>query len=208
MLPWNLIENNLTRTINIIFKDYDINNLSPYEKRAIIFEYLTNNLSYDYELLQEIKNFKTKQIKVSRDSIQELNNVIYHKKGICNAISQYYKLLLEKVGIKSHCIICDDGTEVAHQLNLVYNDETDTYSFDDITSVIVKKGSSYDYFDYDLKFASSINQGNKKVMGNQNYLILPESYINYLVKRDNSLTDTITAMPENIISTKDKAKHK
>ena len=51
----------------------------------------------------------------------ELYDVIYTKVGICNSISQYYKLLLEKVGIKSHCVICDDGTEVKHQMTLIYD---------------------------------------------------------------------------------------
>lgn len=208
MRNWESIEENLIKTLNIIFKNYEVNELSSYEKRKIIFEYLSSILSYDYDMLEKIRNFEINRSKIIRDPIQELDNVINNKKGICNAISQYYKLLLEKVGIKSYCVICDDGTEVNHQLNLVYDSDNNSYSFDDITSVIVKRGIVEEYFDYDLEYASSINQGNKNVMNNQCFFVLPEDYINYLVGRDNNLSENLDRLPYNIVSIKSKHKNK
>ena len=208
MENWKDVQDNLTKTINIIFNSYDISNLSYYEKRKMIFEYLTNTLNYDYDLLNQIKNFEINKSKIIRDPIKELNSVINNNVGICNAISQYYKLLLEVVGIKSYCVICDDGTEVNHQLNLVYDSDNQSYSFDDITSVIVGRGTIEDYYDYDLQFAHSVNQGNKDIMNEQSFVVLPEDYINYLVNREISSSETLERLPENILSIKNKSKSK
>ena len=111
---------------------------------------------------------------------------MYDKNGICNSISQYYKLLLEEVGIYSLCVICDDTTDVNHQLNLVYDEDNDTYSFDDITSVIVKKGDANQYFDYNLENANSYGQGKKPNQADELWTVWPTSIINFVVgKNDN-----------------------
>lgn len=208
MGDWKYIQDNLKETINMIFNDYNINDLSFYEKRNIIFEYLVNDLKYDYDLLEQIMDFKINKTKVTRNPIKELYSVMNNKIGICNAISQYYKLLLEIVGIKAYCVICDDGTEVKHQLNLVYDEASDLYSFDDVTSVIVGRGTTTDFFDYDLVFANSINQGNRYLMNNQKFFIVPEEHINYLVNREISLTENLDKLPDNIMSVKNKSKTK
>ena len=208
MGDWKYIQDNLKETINMIFNDYNINDLSFYEKRNIIFEYLVNDLKYDYDLLEQIMDFKINKTKVTRNPIKELYSIINNKIGICNAISQYYKLLLEIVGIKAYCVICDDGTEVKHQLNLVYDEASDLYSFDDVTSVIVGRGTTTDFFDYDLVFANSINQGNRYLMNNQKFFIVPEEHINYLVNREISLTENLDKLPDNIMSVKNKSKTK
>lgn len=200
------LEKRLSQTIRIIFMDYNLSTLSQYEKREHIFEYLTSELSYDFNLLSKIREreLNKSEVKISRNPKQELLDAIYTKKGICNAISQYYKLLLEKVGIKSYCVICDDGTEVKHQLNLVYDENNDSYSFDDVTSVIVKRGSKEDFFDYDKEQAQKLNQGKKPVYEDQNYFILPESYVNYLIGRSKSFSPQIEKLPTNITSLKTK----
>ena len=208
MLSWEDIERNLVNVINNIFSNYEIDELSTYEKRKIIFDFLCNVIKYDYKMLEGIKNFKINGVRINRNPIQELYSVIYNKKGICNAISQYYKLLLEKVGVKSYCVICDDGTEINHQLNLVYNCDNDSYSFDDVTSVIVGRGTNMEYFDYDLEFANSVNQGNKYIMNNQSFVVLPEDYINFLVNRDDSMSENLEILPYNIISSKSKLRSK
>lgn len=208
MGDWQLIEEKLEQMLNTIFNGYDMDALSSYEKRKIIFEYLTNNLEYDYDLLGKIRDFHVNKNKVTRNSILELYSVMNNKKGICNAISQYYKLLLEKVGIKSHCVICDDSTEVKHQLNLVYDEQTGMYSFDDVTSVIVGRGTTDEYFDYDLGFANSVGQGNKELMSGRKFLILTEEYINYLVNKSSSITKTLDSLPSNLASVKSKQTRK
>lgn len=199
---WNNIKHSLHDVLNKIFKDYDIDLLNSYEKRKIVFEYLCNNLSYDYDLLERIRNFNLNKTPVVRELYLELESVIYNQKGICNAISQYYKLLLEEIGIKAICVVCDDGTLVNHQLNLVLDEESGNYSFDDITSVIVGRGTITDYFDYDLDFANSINQGNKAVFENDYWFIISEEYIDFLVGREITNKKELTSLPQNIISLK------
>jgi len=199
---WSNIKNYLHDTLNKIFKNYDIILLSNYEKRKIVFEYLCNNLSYDYDLLDKIRDFNINKTPICRELYLELESVIYYQKGICNAISQYYKLLLEELGIKALCVICDDNTLVNHQLNLVYDDINDSFSFDDITSVIVGRGSMEEFFDYDISFANSVNQGNKAIIDDDYWLILPNDYINFLIGRNNVVEDDLLVFPKNIISLK------
>ena len=199
---WIEIELKIKNKIKEIFYNCNIENLNDCEKRKIVFEYLCNNLSYDYVLLNNIKEFNEGKKRISRNPYSELLSVINNKKGICNAISQYYKLLLEELGIMVYCVICDDGTMVNHQLNLVYDRENDCYSFDDITSVIVGRGSIEDYYDYDLEFAREINQGNIEIFDNYKWVILSEDYINYLVGREKSISLNLDELPTNITSIK------
>ena len=132
-------------------------------------------------------------------------SVINANLGICNGISQYYKLLLERIGIKSHCVVCDDGTEVNHQIVLVYNQDTDTYSFDDVTGVVVGRGTQEEYFDYDVSQANKYGQGNKRIYEGRAFIVLPEEYINFVVKRIKSPTPTMESLPTNIKSVKQKS---
>lgn len=208
MKPREEIENNLIDTLDIIFSGCDIGSFSDYEKRKMVFEYLTSTLTYDFEMLDKIRDYELGKGRVSRNPIVEFMNVVNNKNGICNGISQYYKMLLEQLGIKAYCVVCDDGTEVNHQLNLVYDDNNDCYSFDDVTSVIVGRGTTSEYFDYDLQFANSVNQGNRAVFNNLNYVILPEAWINYVVGRNNSLADSLDFLPDNIVSIKNKGNSK
>lgn len=199
---WNNINSYLIEKVNIIFKDYNISELSDYEKRKIIFEYLCSNISYDYDLLEKIKNFNLYKKPVVRELYLELENVIYNNKGICNAISQYYKLLLEKVGVKALCVVCDDSTDVFHQLNVVYDKENDSYSFDDVTSVIVNRGTVEKFFDYDIEMASTYNQGNRKVYDDNYWVVMPDNNLNFLVGRKLTDEDDNFNLPSNIVSVK------
>lgn len=201
------VEKKLSQETKIIFMDYDMDSLTDHQKREIIFEYLTEQLRYDFEFLDKIREreINKSNVTLSRNPKQELLDVIYTKCGICNGISQYYKLLLEQVGIKSYCVICDDGTEVKHQLNLVYDKDNDSYSFDDITSVIVGRGTKQDFFNYDLEKAHKLNQGNKTIFEDRAFFILPETYVDYLIGRDNTISPMIDKLPKNISSTKEAA---
>lgn len=192
------IKMKLESALNTIFYNYNLNELSEYEKRRIVFTYLCENLAYDYLLLKEIKDSNEGKKRIIRNPYYELLDVFDNHKGICNAISQYYKLLLEKLGIKSYCVICDDGTSVNHQLNLVYDTLNNSFSFDDVTSVIVNRGTIDEYFDYNLEFANSVNQGNKVILDNEKWVILPEEYVNYLIGREFSIFPTIENLPNNI----------
>jgi len=199
---WEEIKLKLQYKIQEIFCNYKTGDLSEKEKRKIVFEYLCKNISYDYELLDDIKSFHENQKVISRNPYFELANVINNSVGICNAISQYYKLLLEELGIVAYCVICDDGTSVKHQLNLVFDSTKKTYSFDDITSVIVGRGTMEEFFDYGLNFANSVNQGNKVIAGKYRWVVLPEEYICYIVGKSKPGFQTLRELPHEEISRK------
>ena len=205
MDDWEYISDSVDDAIEEIFKFHPIHSLSDYERRRIIFEYLTETLEYDFDQLDIIKKGQIDKKRPSRNPTQELLSVINANLGICNGISQYYKLLLERIGIKSHCVVCDDGTEVNHQIVLVYNQDTDTYSFDDVTGVVVGRGTKEEYFDYDVSQANRFGQGNKRIYEDRKFVILPEEYINFVVKRTQSPTTTIEYLPTNIKSLKQKS---
>ena len=197
------LKSKINETIRHIFKNVDLSLLSAYQKRETIFSYLCGSLKYDLNILEKIHNNAVNKTKIVRNPREELKDVVFNNKGICSSISQYYKLLLEEVGIKSYCVICDDGTPVNHQLTLVYDIENDSYSFDDVTSVIVGRGEKKDFFDYDIVQAKSKGQGNKEIMDSEQFVVLPEDYINYLLSREKSPIQTIEKLPLNISSVKD-----
>lgn len=85
------IDDLLTNRINTIFFGLDKENMSDYEKRKIIFNYICEHGIYDFKKLENISG--------PRDIIDELYMALDEKPAICSAFSQYYKLLLEKVGI-------------------------------------------------------------------------------------------------------------
>lgn len=205
MDDWEYISDSVDDAIEEIFKFHPIHSLSDYERRKIIYEYLTETVEYDFDQLDIIKKGQIDKKRPSRNPTQELMSVINANLGICNGISQYYKLLLERIGIKSHCVVCDDGTEVNHQILLVYNQDTDTYSFDDVTGVVVGRGTKEEYFDYDVSQANRFGQGNKRIYEDREFVVLPEEYINFVVKRTQSPTTTIEYLPTNIKSLKQKS---
>ena len=201
---WTEIQTKIKEKIKQIFFCYDMDKLSLYEKRKIVFEYLCNNLSYDFKLLEKIKYNVSNFPKIPRNPYTELKSVFDNNIGVCNAISQYYKLLLEEIDIISYCVVCDDGTNVNHQLVVVENIDDSSFSFDDITSVIVGRGTKDEFFDYDLEFANSHNQGNKCISDEEKWVILPEEYIDFLVGREKSKAISLDYLPTNIKSQKNK----
>jgi hypothetical protein len=186
---WEQIRRMRDDLFETIFLNYDINELSNLEKRTIIYDYLVNGVSYNYELLEGRKNRRPV------DNNGEIVEVFTKQLGICSSISQVYKLLLEKVGIESICFCCNDGTEIYHQVLLVK--DGNNYSFDDITGVIVGRGSVKDFFGYDLKKASNLNQ--------TNFFGLPSEMIDAMIRRDSKTyndevyEDGFIKLPNNII---------
>lgn len=109
-------------------------------------------------------------------------NVLDNGIGICNAISQVYLLLLKAVEIKSYTIWCDDGTNVNHQLNLVYDEESDTYSLDDVMGVIVGRGNKDDFFGYNIEDANKLGEGSKNLVDfDCPWEIAPMEYLEYII---------------------------
>jgi len=158
------IDNKLQSRLTEIFKEKDVDSLSTFEKRKTIYNYLIKNTTYDHELLKNLS-----QMRNIVPSKNQLINAIFQNKGICNSLSQYYELLLERVGVISYSVFCNNGSKRPHVLNIVRNDD-DTYSFDDVSSAVFFKNIplatkvlSKQFFNYDLKKAHSLGQGNRPV---------------------------------------------
>jgi hypothetical protein len=205
MINSNYEETNqiIEKEISIIFNDYDIDELSQYEKRKKIFEYLVENITYDNDLLDIIKfnNMKT-QKKFTRDPRAEFESAMKKKKGVCNGISQYYKLLLEKVGIYAFCVNClifYNGEPLGHQLNLVYDNESQTFSFDDVTMAVLENNreNKLGYLNFDLEEANNKKEryGTNILIGETIWQVLPEDYLNFIYNRKKT-----TLMEEHIRS--------
>ena len=245
---WNYIKEKIQEEDNNIFEGFNKTNLNDYEKRKIIFNYLCSNITYDYiayidillkrvrskeevdeyikekritddRLIRLIYNrYEIKDYIKRRSPVEELLNTIDNHEGLCNSISQYYKLLLEYNDIYSVCVICDNLSLRNHQINLVYSKDNDTYSFDDISTAITSKELKDKCFDYDLDTAKEINQGIRPVSYLSNIkakefdsfgVILSSEIINYYIgRKDNSYliygleNNSNVTLPDNIISRK------
>ncbi|MDD2208696.1 MAG: hypothetical protein PHU45_05065 [Bacilli bacterium] len=181
MLNWSEIEPLIEQKLKTIFNNDDYHNLSIYERRKKIYDYLCDTLEFDEE---ELYN-QNKDIK------KEIMDVLNNNKGICNSISYVYKILLEKVNVYSLVLFCKDEDDM-HTILLVDNGNG-TLSFDDISIGIYSKKVSgvgisiEERFDYDLEDAKDMNQGIRKIDNNNNYLELPSESVNYFMgKKDES----------------------
>ena len=98
--------------------------------------------------------------------------------------------------------------DVSHQLNIVYDKDEDAYSFDDITSAIINIDDKENLFDYDLEYAKSINQGNKKITNKDNgeWFLLPSSYLDAILGKNSHSNDNMI-FPSNIRSLKNIKKY-
>ena len=192
-INWNNIhEEQINNLLDKILEEIKIdNNLTKYENRKQIYNHLIKTKLYDYEYFEGIlKNYHEKDVKkrFARNPKKEFLSPLITNKGICNGFAQIYKLLLEKVGIYSICINCmiKHGNEfVGHQLNLVYDEESNTFSFDDVTFGIIKHTN--EYFDYDNPEELEEMQGLKPIYKDIKWMILDEEVIYNFAKRENSL---------------------
>ncbi len=193
---YNQLIESLYKEIPILSKD------NAFVRRKKTFDFFVNHISYDYERLYDLR---FNHIRGERRL--EVQEVLIHRRGICNSLAVVYKLLLEKAGIYAMCV-CVKG----HMIDLVQNDDY-TFSFDDVTKAIMKKdfeldqvsvkvpaflelirpvGEIYDYFNYSYKKAIELGQGIqpfKHRRTNEDIYWLPMSTIDYVYrlikKRDN-----------------------
>lgn len=205
-LVWSELEEKLNEMNNKIFEGVDKSKLSDYEKRKMIFEYLCNNLEYDFDALtdmilnsrklsinfdkilnmQPMEQYNEVSDFLKKENIPVENDVIFHMirrikageykkgfsniqsmikllekgKGLCNSDSIIYKLLLEMNDIYSAVYICDNSEIRLHALNIVYDKENNSYSFDDISTYTAARVNmdvtSEMFFDYDLEYANNV----------------------------------------------------
>lgn len=203
---WERISEKLKNDIKIIFKDYSLDELNDMQKRQLIFNYLYDNVSYNKELFTNITAYKLGlKEKIKRNTPQELYDVIFKQNGICSSICQYYKLLLDEVNISSYYVACsldinlsefgfDEGYHnVNHALSVVYDKDSNTYSFDDLTLSIINKDNN-SFFNFDLEKAHLYNIGFSDVLNGMKFKIIDESYIDMVSgRRDKtSLRNKIT----------------
>lgn len=195
----------LDQRIKEIFSQKDLNTISDFEKRRAIYLYLVNNNDYDFKLLNDILNrqpryYAEEVLAPLKEKRCEANQ---REKGVCNGISYAYKLLLEKVGIRSMLVFgnikCDDvellkkeGVDtrnvnynngayfVEHMFILVENNDG-TFSFDDPTCEILHRNEGISYFNYDelgLKYRNQVD-----VQG------VPSDILDYIVERNCTQSD-------------------
>lgn len=192
---WERIHEKIKNDIKVIFKDYDMNELTDMQKRRIIYDYLYSNITYDSELFVKIAASRLNMIERFKRSIpQELYDVVFKKKGVCNSIGQYYKLLLDELDIPSYYVVCNmnktfeefgfdqNDKIIPHALNVVYDIDSDKYSFDDISWAIIKKDLN-SYFDFDLNTAYQNNLGQTEVLKGIKFKIIDELYIDMISGR-------------------------
>lgn len=185
------IELILDEMIQEIFEKYNLDEMPSREKRKKIYNYLVTKKKYNYEYFNSIlKNYNQHDIeKVNpKDSREEFIEPLLYDSGICNGFSKLYKLLLEEVGIYSLCVNCMikyNNQFVGHQLNLVYDDELKTFSFDDVTYGIIKQTKN-EYFDYDNPEQKEM-QGCVPTHGNIRWVIQDDNLINWYAKRKKAL---------------------
>ena len=74
-LIWSEVEEKLNELNNKIFEGIDKTALSDYEKRKIIFEYLCNNLEYDFDALTDMI-LNSKKLKFNSSSFFTINYYI------------------------------------------------------------------------------------------------------------------------------------
>lgn len=167
--------------IDNIFNGIDIDSMSNLEKRKRIYDYLVDNNDYDFELLNEILAGKRRYPAEEIYSILEGMEKTGRGKGVCNAFSYVYKLLLEKCKTPSMLIIgkirLDDISEleqagieiknikrdssnrylIGHMFILVQNKDG-SFSFDDPTCAILNREKGVNYFNYDKLGCAYRNQ--------------------------------------------------
>ncbi|MDD3048956.1 MAG: hypothetical protein PHQ89_03135 [Bacilli bacterium] len=182
------------KKIKEIFKDVDYNDLSIYDRRLYIYDYLTDNVNYDYKLLCLKINKKS-----SNDNFQEVVDVFEKQTGVCNGITQAYKLLLEKVNVEVGAIV-GKANNIPHQLALVKNN--DNWSFDDPARGAMNKNEKWNYYDYDYEYATQIKQQEDGILPEMIYDLFfnRESKENNLFERKKG--KPYYEMPDNIRSSK------
>lgn len=196
MLKWiDLTEQQIDKLfvdlIEEIFKDEDMDTLSKFKKRKIIYNYLVNNKQYDQEYMNGIySNYhnRTDKNRFARNLQQEFLHPLLTEKGVCNGFAQVYKVLLEKIGVYSMCLNCAveyNNEYIGHQLNFVYDDEIDAYSFDDITFGI-QNNTTEEYFDYDNpeEKAQGVGPITKVDSKEIKWAVVGDEYVNLYMKRD------------------------
>lgn len=128
--------------------------------REMLIDFLNKYDCYSDELVDcLIERVKCGEFSIKLDLFNETINLVT-KQLISNEEANYlYKALLEKNGIYSICVVCDNNLPLEHEICLVYDSNTDKFSFDDISSFLCNRGTIDECFDYDIEGAKRLKQG-------------------------------------------------
>lgn len=169
-----------------IYKNENFNSFNAHIKTNLIYNYLTNMLSFDYDILSIRNKIRQEQIDLCNTKEEDLDFLL-KRKDYSKNIAKTYKCLLEKVKIPALIVVGNyDGN--IHYFNLVKRGEY--WSFDDVTLSVVKNEKTY-YFDYDkLEDRKQVAIG---IMPNED---------GQTVKKVQELNDDLIPLPTNIKSYK------
>jgi hypothetical protein len=143
--------------------NYDeILNMQPMDQYNKVSEFLKNaNIPVESDVVFHIiRRIKVGEYKKGFSNLQSMIKLLEEGKGLCNSDSIIYKLLLEMNDIYSAVYICDNSEIRLHALNIVYDKENNSYSFDDISTYTAAR-TNMDvtpdmFFDYDLEYANNV----------------------------------------------------
>lgn len=176
-----LLEEKVNELIEKTFENYNLSELSFLEKRFLIFDYLSKLLIYDVDVLEnKIKNG------VGINPIETMSNTLQNNIGVCNSFVMFYKFILEKLGIPSIACVCNySSIEHQHKTLLVKDMRNNTYSFDDVTMIVLGQETYETVFGYSLEEAAQLNMPQLEMFAN------PSSIFDELYKMPVANTDEI-----------------
>lgn len=139
---------------------------NPEKTEEMLKKYLEDNDSYSDKLYNSVLDrLKSGKFNITYNVFDETAKLILEQLASNGEIDCVYKSLLEMNDIYALRVICSSSNSPIDQgICLVYDSESEKYSFDDITSYLYGVGSIEDCFDYDLEDAKKLGQGNRAPM--------------------------------------------
>ena len=182
-LDWNNIDKKLTKDYETILADYIPRDcFTKADFRKIIYSYMVNNFQYRADTNKPAK---------------ELNDMIFDHVGSIQNLARYYKLLLEKADIPAYYVTFKGEDGKVFAFNLVFDEDNNTFSFDDVTFGILNKDIN-SYFDFDINKAHEYHQGIVKDIDSCYMELIPEEFVYvYLFKKEKPKTDIIKRLIKN-----------
>ena len=130
--------------------------------KKMLVDYLNEKECYSEELYNSvIKRVESGHFDAAFNVYKEIYNLVTKQVVSNGCIDSLYKELLDRNKIYSVRVICDNGNVLDHGVCLVYDEDKNCYSFDDISSYLFGLADKDKCFDYDLEGAKELGQGNR-----------------------------------------------
>lgn len=198
---------------------------NPEKTEEMLKKYLEDNDSYSDKLYNAVLNrLKSGKFNMTYNVYDETSKLILDQVTGNGEIDCVYKSLLEMNDIYALRVICSsNNSPIDQDVCLVYDSETEKFSFDDITSYLYGVGSLEDCFDYDLEDAKKLGQGNRaplafcSMTNEDSFGVALSSFSNGILPIDREKLpwyesfgvekegESIYQLPENIMSKKKEA---